>query len=323
MPKLDNIGARGLQASGAVALLLLAASAHSSVSAPATLYATRFEPEEGFSTTAYLAGSAGWISAGSGGNGIVTNYLPDSGQSAYLGFFAPDPGDNYLTVWRPVNYTPTFAPVVNFSVVMQVVDSSTTNSHRDNFRWEVFNAAGQSLFYVLFDNYDLSIWRGLDNGLEYDTTWSFTNVDYYQLEIAMNFASNRWDAFLGGTQIVTNEPITTTGAELTFGDADAVWLLSDTNSPGDNYMLFDDYTITVDAPPTLSPLVHPPQPAGAGLFLLRVDGQNEARYAVEASTNLLQWTALKTNVATGGYFDYLDTGAGGSQARYYRARWVP
>lgn len=312
-----------MRLSGAFALLLVATFAQTTIAASATLYATRFEPGEGFSEAYYLAGQNQWTSMGSGGNGIVPDSLPDSGQSAYIGFSAPDPGDNYLTVWRPVNYTPTFAPVVNFSVVMQVVDSSTNNSHWDQFRWEVFNTAGQSLFSVRFDNRDLSIWRGLDDGYDYYTPWSFANEDYYQLEITMNFASNLWNAFLGGTQIVTNAPITTTGAALTFGDADAVWELSDTNHPGDNYMLFDDYTITVDAPPTLSALVHPPQPAGAGQFLLRVDGQNEARYALEASTNLLQWTALKTNVATGGYFDYLDTGASGSETKFYRARWVP
>ena len=50
---------------------------------------------------------------------------------------------------------------------------------------------------------------------------------------------------------------------------------------------------------------------------------NNLQYAVEASTNLKNWTSLKTNIVTGGYFDYLDTGAVGLKQRYYRARWVP
>ena len=41
------------------------------------------------------------------------------------------------------------------------------------------------------------------------------------------------------------------------------------------------------------------------------------------ATNLVNWVALKTNVVSGGYFDYLDTSSTGLPRCYYRARWVP
>jgi hypothetical protein len=138
----------------------------------------------------------------------------------------------------------------------------------------------------------------------------------------MNFASNRWSATLNSTLLATNLPMTTTGKQLTFGDVDAVWELYTINSPGDNFMLFDEYKITADIPP-------PPRPRltllsrTAGQTLLRLAGQNGANFAIEGSTNLVNWTALKTNLVTGGSFDYTDTSSAGLNRRMYRARWVP
>jgi hypothetical protein len=44
---------------------------------------------------------------------------------------------------------------------------------------------------------------------------------------------------------------------------------------------------------------------------------------VEGTTNLLNWSALKTNVVSGGYFEMVDTTAAGLSQRLYRARLVP
>lgn len=306
-------------------LILWWISTSFATAATATLYATRFEATEGFSTNASLSVQGGWTNAGSGGNGIVTNYIAGLGQQAYIGYFAPNVGGTALSVWKPVNFAPSNASLVHFSVEMSVVDSSTNQSglNRDEFYWTVYNIAGDRLFAVLFDNYDLSIWHELDDGFIYDTGWSFENDVSYTLDVTMNFSSNRWGATLNGTQIVTNQLITTTGAARTFGDADAEWVLGITNKPGNNYLLFDNYTITADALSSVIPSLQPPLAAGGNQRLVRVNGKNNAQYAVEASTNLMNWTSLKTNVVTGGYFDHLDTGAAGLRQRFYRARWVP
>ena len=44
--------------------------------------------------------------------------------------------------------------------------------------------------------------------------------------------------------------------------------------------------------------------------------------AIETSTNWSQWTSLKTNVATDGSFDFIDTQSPVALQRFYRARLV-
>lgn len=291
----------------------------------ATVYATRFETTEGFSPSMDLTGQGGWSGIGSGGNGIVSNFFEGYGQQAYIGFSPPSSGFTSLGLWKPLTFDSSNASVMRFTVDMSLIDSSTTN--RDEFYWAVYNRAGQRLFALLFDNKDLSIWHELDNNTLYNTGWSFVNGDstngFYTLDVSMSFSSNRWSAFLNGTKIVTNQLITTKGATLNFGDVDVEWWLSISNKPGDNYLLFDNYAITAEPLPAVIPSLQPPVAAGAGQQLLRVYGKNNVQYALEASTNLVTWTPLKTNIVTGGFFDHLDTGAAALKQRFYRARWVP
>jgi hypothetical protein len=56
---------------------------------------------------------------------------------------------------------------------------------------------------------------------------------------------------------------------------------------------------------------------------LHLEGQDDRNYAIEVSTNLNQWTALKTNNASDGSFDFLDNTAVGQPQRFYRARLIP
>jgi len=61
-------------------------------------------------------------------------------------------------------------------------------------------------------------------------------------------------------------------------------------------------------------------PAG---FRFRVSGASGERRAVEASTNLMNWTSISTNtVSTFGYFDFADTQAGKFPQRFFRAKPV-
>lgn len=310
---------------GAFALVLLCMTGIGASAATATVFATRFEASEGYNTSVDLAGQQGWTSDGSGGNGIISNFFGGQKQQGYVGFAPPNPGQSSLIVWKPLSFDSSNASLVRFTVDMSVIDSTTTNW--DQFCWAVYNRVGHRLFAVQFDNFDHSIWHELDDGLAYDTDWGFDNGNFtnglYTLDITMSFASNKWSAFLNGTKIVTNQPITTTGAALNFGDADAEWYLNITNKPGNNYLVFDNYTITADALPAVIPSLQRPLAAGAGQQIIRVNGKNNVQYAVEASTNLTSWTSLKTNVVTGGFFDHLDTGAAGLNRRFYRARWVP
>ncbi|HWX22062.1 MAG TPA: hypothetical protein VN578_19345 [Candidatus Binatia bacterium] len=287
------------------------------------LYSTGFEAAEGYDPTFELIGQAGWVgdtSSTNGGNGLLTNYL--GSQAAYVGSSPLEPATDYLGVFHPLNYSPLASgtPVVKFSVTMTVVDS--TNGKRDDFYWSVYNIQGHRLFTVDFFNGDLGIYYVLDdtNGLVYTGT-TFTNDGVYTLAVTMNFGGTNWSATLNGAPVVTAQPLTTTRAALTLGDIDAAWFIADTNAPGDNFMVFDNYLVTVE-PVEAARLVALGRPAN-GQFPLQLTGPSGARYAIDASVDLRQWSAQKTNTITDGSFDYVDTSAASFSKRFYRARLVP
>ena len=279
------------------------------------IYHTSFEPSEGYTTNADLAGQNGWLGEGSGGNGISAGFFPGAGQQAYIGFGPPNAGDSSLFLYQPLNEIVSHA---RFSVTLAIADSSNTNY--DDFYWAVYNQQVHSFFSIDFDNYELRVYYWLDN--TNGRTWSglsFTNGGAYPLTLDMDFTHNRWSATFNGALLATNQPMTTTGAALNLGDIDAGWGVYDPSAPGDNFMVFDEYSVTGLVPsPQLSVVGKV-----AGGTALRLSGQANTSFAIEASTNLLNWTALKTNVTTGGSFDYIDTGAGALGTRFYRARWVP
>jgi len=300
----------------------------SCVAAPTNVVFTQFEVSEGYSTNLDLVGQGPWISWGSGGNGIVPGFFPGQGQQAYVGFAPPpDAGDDQLVVWPTNQFNPVAAglPLVKFTALMQIADSS--NGEYDFFQWRVYNRQGQRLFLVDFDNYFTNINYRLDGTNDYVATEVYFTPDTtYTLSLTMNFASNRWSASLDNTLIVTNLPMTTTNAALSFGDVDAVWLLYDTSAPGDNFMVFDNYRVTAEtltASPTPTALTQFLGRTSDGWALLRVLGIDGSRWSVDATTNFTNWTALKTNTISDGSFEYVDMTASPYSRRFYRARAVP
>ena len=291
------------------------------------VYSTQFEAAQGYNTNLDLIGQSGWLGSGSGGNGILPTGFNGQGQSAYIGFDAPHPTNSNLVVWKLVNFNPIAAgfPIVKFTVQMRIEDS--TNSKWDDFRWSLYNTQGNRLFSLSFDNDFLDVAYLLDGTNTIAVTnVKFTNSVPYVLTVTMNFTSNRWSASLGNALIATNKLITTTNAPLTLGDVDAVWLvnqISNTNAPGNNYMIFDNYLITAE-----SVTVPPAQMqylgrTGDGWSVLRVNGQNNSRWSVDATTNMVNWVALKTNTISGTFFDHVDMMSAGQPKRFYRARLVP
>jgi hypothetical protein len=279
------------------------------------VYSTGFEASEGYNSNADLTGQKGWRSIGSGGSGLLTNVFSGSDQQAYIGYTPPAAGDYYFLIYQPINKA---LPRVQFSVTMSVYDSSTTNW--DDFHWSVYNQEGDLLFGLDFDNFDFGIYYYLDG--TNSGVWSgleFTNAVAYPLRVDLDFAKNRWSATFNGALLATNQPITTVGSPLNLGDIDAGWIIYDPNAPGDNYMVFDDYLITASLP---SPQLRLLGRLG-GAPVLRLSGSPDMAFAIEGSTNLARWVPLKTNVSTGGTFDYVDDGAVGLPRRFYRARWVP
>jgi hypothetical protein len=305
---------------GLASVLLLASVFRSG--ATTNIFYAGFEPTEGYDPAYELIGQNGWTtdSTSYGGNGLLTNFF--GSQAAYIGLFPLEPPTNYLYLWHPLNYSATNAPVVTFSVKMAVVDSTTTN--RDDFWWTVYNTRGHQLFTLDFWNVDLGIYYALDNtnGLIYSGA-DFTNEVPYSLEVTMDIGQNLWSARLDDRVLVANKRISTVGARVDLGDIDAVWLVSSKNKPGDNFMVFDDFRVSAEPRPSKVPWLTAAPPRPDGQFGLRVTGPSGARYAVEATTNLVQWTSLQTNTIAGTYFDFIDTKAAGMSKRFYRARLVP
>lgn len=288
---------------------------------PRVFYETKFEVVEGFDPALTLLGQGGWVGSGSGGNGLVRDFFAGQGQHGFIGFGAPTNNDEFVSVWRPVNYQPnaTNPPVVRFQVEMSVEDSQTT-TNRDDFRWSAYNIGGHRLFSLDFDNDALQINYILDDDQIVATGASFTNARSYFLEVVVNLAKNRWSSSLDGVILTTNLPVTTAGVPLDLGDFDAVWAIRRPGKAGDNYLVFDNLRLAAEeeaaaTPPRLQPigLLRP------GGFLMRCFGTPGATYVVEGTTNLQAWSPLKTNaMPVDGQFEYLDPTT--ERQRFYRMR---
>jgi hypothetical protein len=301
--------------------LITRAQAQSATNQNRVIYSTNFELSEGYDPRYTLVGQKGWLGFGSGGNGILTNFFEGFGQQAYIGFAAPAQKDDLFNIWRPF---PTIVissnqPIVKFSVMMQIADSS--NGQYDDFRWSVYNTNDARLFSLDFDNSALLISYALDDDKGFvSTRRSYDNLGFYNLVITMNLARNLWSASLNDVPFVTSQPITTTGAALKIGDIDAVWAIRRPGLPGDNYMIFDNYRVETQAQPSVPPKIELVGFQQNGQPILRVFGETGLDYVIEATSDFVQWQPLKVLTApAGGVFDYPDASPGRLRYRFYRA----
>ena len=294
--------------------------------APATtVFTTSFEASEGFDAEFELSGQGGWIGEGSGATGLIADRFPDQGNQAYIGSFPPtNQGEFSTSIWKPLNYEPLTEnkPIVTFTTTMEIADS--TNGQRDDFRWSVYNAAAHRLFTLNFNNATAEICYVLDDNMGFQPTpYSFLRDTIYTLEIVMDFEGNVWSATLDSTLLLENQPITTSGADLDLGDIDAVWYYIDPDATGDNFMAFDNYTITAEAANPASPTIQITDFHQDGSVTVRLEGEPDATYVIESSDGLAGWSELKTASSGDGVIEHLDTAAALASRRFYRARLMP
>jgi hypothetical protein len=305
------------------------ASAGSRVQAaptPVEIFSTDFEPptyELGFT----LADQEEWLADVAGGNQVFSDYFPDLGQHALVGFSEPEGTNSSVSVWRPLNYHPVASgnPVVTFTVVMSIADSSDP-ALRDSFRWSVYNTNAEPtrLFSLDFDNATTNIAYLLDDDEGFvATSWFFERDGLYDLMITMDFEANHWKVRLNDLEILSGLPITTAGAGLHLGDIDAVWVRSaDNSSFGNNYMVFDDYRVT--AAPVSAPHLTLLEWRTDGTAVLQIEGEPGQQFALEFSDALVAWATLTTEtLPVSGQLTYEDTGAAGDARRFYRCRVIP
>ncbi len=305
-------------------------SAQSSATSSKILYSTNFEPAQGFDPKFTVAGQDGWVASEDGGSGLIeSGRFINGGQQAFIGFNPPNGKTNdFLSLWRPINHVPgpttgSVGAVLKFSVQMQILPSQTGGN--DDFRWSAYNTNGNRLFSLDFNTSSLLISYGLDDTNGFTSTgFAFDTLGSYALTIWMDFARNQWSALLHDTFIVNSKPVTTTRAALDFGDMDAVWAIRQPGSPGDNYMLFDDYRVTVEGVTSIPPRIEFLGRETNGLLRLRAVCQAGLKYAIESSQELKVWTQLKTFTAPPeGELDFDDRDLPATTARYFRLVQLP
>ena len=279
-------------------------------------YQTGFEPNEGFSPDADLAGQAGWRGEGSGGNGIVTNFFPGKGQQAYVGYAPPlNTNDELFLAWYPLNLA-NIAPArpLRFSVLMEIVDSS--NDSYDAFQWVFYNTLGQKIFLIDFENSDWRIWSRSGTNNWIDTGRTFTNDQPYELSVLMDFERKRWSATLDEVVLAADQPLGSPGQTTDLGDIDATWMITTPGSPGDNYLLFDDFRVVWDADlPTVTIRTVDGKPE------LTISGTSGTVVEIERSSTMGQgnWRVVRQLTLTGAPQTWVDIETPASSPRFYRA----
>lgn len=299
--------------------------APASLPLPRVLFETSFEPWEGYDTAEDLSGQNGWISEGSGGNGLLEGPLSGfDGNVAYIGFSPPAKTNDFLNVWRPIGLAPLGKdlPIIQFNVLFQIFDSSTNAPYFDDFRWSVYNVAGDRLFTLDFANDSREVNYALDDGKGFVSTgFGFRNDESYELVILMNFHSNVWTARVNDVVVVNGMPLSTRNKAVDFGDVDAVWAIATRGQPGDNYMVFDDFQLTAQPVSSIPASLEPLGLLNRDRFLFRVFGEPGLTYKIESSVDMLNWVPAGTGLAQapGGYVDFQDSLDVQGRMKFFRA----
>ena len=245
------------------------------------LYATDFETFPPGAGT--LVGYDDWLGLNDDGgvSGIVTAY---GGRAGYLGYNPPAGGATVVLVYRPVNFVPVAQgrPVVNFSVDLEVIDSTT--GRYDKFAVDVYNRTGDFLAAVVLDNANLRILRDDGGGgALVNTGIRFANSRKSALAFSINFAANTWSAALDDTALFSNAPFTASANALDLGEVVPAWRIANSAAPGDNYLIFDNYILsaipTASAPTiTKDPLPLTVTIGGLAVFEAEATGTGPLRF---------------------------------------------
>lgn len=189
-------------------------------------------------------------------------------------------------------------PIVEFSVFIEFFESEVGDD--DEFRWSAFNLREEPLFKFNFDMHSREISYSSDGGETFDLLgFTFGTGGFFHLLVTMNFERNLLTASLNNVVLLNGAPMTTTDAELTLGDIDAVWVIFDPDNPGDNFMLFDDYAVTAANLPSIPSVLETVPNFEEGSVTLTLFGEPDLDYRVEESADLTTWTPVQTIRAPG------------------------
>jgi hypothetical protein len=240
-------------------------------------------------------------------------------------------------VRRAVNLDPVALnqEIATFRLSIGIKDSTTTK--RDNFEVLVYNQVGNLLGGLQFDNTTLDTSgnpRRLIYRLYYDTTtttfrYALTSLTFLpetmeRLEYRINFRTNRWSAYLSDVPVFEDLAFYS-GSSTTPRNLGSVMVkmavassTTTTILPGDNYVLFDDYSVRTDA---IDPVTAEISTSG-GSPVITWNEEAGYSYQLQASDNLSTWTISLPNAqwtaTNSGDRSYTDSTTPLPERRFYR-----
>jgi len=268
-----------------------------------------------------LVGVDGWngTNVGQHVHGIVSSAHPSLGKSGFLGINSP--ASDIVLVNRNVNFAPSPVgdTVVKFSSTLAI--NRSTNGNDDFFSVVVFNQNNDLLASIVFDTFNRSIRRrdGTSGNPSELLSKLFDYATPFELSFRIDFAANRWAAEIDGDVLFDDRQFNGGGASLDLKTIGIAWSLYDQSSPGNNWLLFDNWK--VESCPVLRITSVTINQQGEAVLSWTVE--SGFQYRVEASDNLEIWMEnLPQSVflAQPGdtEFNYTDATSKGVPRRYYR-----
>lgn len=292
-----------------------------------------------------IAGTDGWTGSHAGLklHGILSESshgVLQLGNAAVLGGNPQTAASTNKNVYvrRAVNLDPLALnqEVVTFRVACGLKDSAAA-LRRDNFEFLIYNANStpQLLGGIQFDNTTLDTTTLKPRRLLYRLSWNGTAFQYLNtgstffpetmeaLEYRINFRTNRWSASLGGVPLFEDVTFYTGTAAKTLGSVVVQMKVTNTNPlnnylmPGDNYLLFDGYSLRTDAVTTGVEVNR----SGNGQPVITWNEEAGYSYILQRSDNLTTWTNVVSRSAVStGDFSHTDTNTPVPARRYYRVK---
>ena len=197
------------------------------------------------------AGNNGWISNDitTGAQAIEEDLLPALLNVATLGFERPNSDLTFVGLNLEYDHVATGKPIIVIDTILGIEDS--TNDQRDDFYFSIYNAGGDRLASIRFDNQDpndlnsqFGIWRE-DGVNQFDTQLDFIPGELYNIFVKINLNDNTWSADIDGIPLFENSQFSNTEGPINLGFIAYEWDLTaaTTQQHGDNFFLVADILV--------------------------------------------------------------------------------
>lgn len=273
-----------------------------------------------------LVGNDGWEgdNVGEGVHG-TDNVVPGLGQHGFIGFNSPS--DTFVSVFRPVDYDPVAAdtPRIEFFAAVGIQESTVGGD--DFFYITVLNSARQALAAIRFrvTFFEMEIWR-FDGVSFFPAVLGGLPTGVVEpLLINIDFEANTWTASWGEFPLFTDETFSNRPVTRDLGAVAAEWQIAEVLNPGNNWMLFDEWSIEAVLPDP--PKIMDSTRNGDGSFTLTWLCEAGVSYRVDYSPDLSTWfedlTGSTMTAVADGSMSYTDMENAGVPQRYYRIARLP